>query len=198
MLDAAMQELADTIRARPDWGALVYYADEPGCTAQFGLKPSPADDPWALKLGLADLDVALGKKGAMIGALLIVGGPQIVPFHSLPNPTDDTDVEVPSDNPYATRDDNYFIPEWPVGRLPGGVGQNPALLLGALQAIRAHHATVSKGQTLNWWQHFWEWLAGFLKPGKRAEIASFGYSAEVWRKASLAVYQEIGSPRLQT
>jgi len=195
MLDAAMQELAETMRNRSDWGSLVYYGDEPACTAQFGLKPSSADDPWALKLGLADLDAALGKQGAMIGALLIVGGPDIVPFHSLPNPTDDPDAEVPSDNPYATRDENYFIPEWSVGRLPGGADQNPALLLGLLQAIRAHHAATNKGQTATWWQHLWDWLVGFLKPGKKAEIASFGYSAEVWRKASLAVYQEIGSPR---
>jgi hypothetical protein len=55
-------------------------------------------DPWKLKLALADLDQALSKKGAMIGALLIVGGPDVVPFHKLPNPTDDMDREVYSDN----------------------------------------------------------------------------------------------------
>jgi hypothetical protein len=38
----------------------------------------------------------------MIGALLIIGGSDNVPFHMLPNPTDDSDVNVPSDNPYAT------------------------------------------------------------------------------------------------
>lgn len=71
------------------------------------------------------LDDALGKRGGRIGALLIVGGDEVVPFHRLPNPTDDLDVEVLSDNPYATRDSNYFIPEWAVGRLPGGCGTDP-------------------------------------------------------------------------
>ena len=52
---------------------------------------------------------ALAKHGEMIGALLIVGGPDIIPFHNLPNPVDDLDMEVPSDNPYGTRDENYFI-----------------------------------------------------------------------------------------
>jgi hypothetical protein len=69
------------------------------------------------------------------------------------------------------------------------------LLLGALQAIRSHHAAANNGDKVPWWQHFWQWLAGLLRPGRQAEIASFGYSAEVWRKASLAVYREIGSPR---
>ena len=37
---------------------------------------------------------------------------------TLPNPTDDADPDIPSDNPYATADDNYFVPEWPIARLP--------------------------------------------------------------------------------
>jgi hypothetical protein len=52
----------------------------------------------------------------MIGAVAIVGGHRIIPFHLLPNPTEDDDDHVPSDNPYATTDENYFAPEWPVGR----------------------------------------------------------------------------------
>ena len=54
----------------------------------------------------------------MIGAVLIVGGHSILPFHMLPNPTDDDDDTVYSDNPYTTSDENYLAPEWPVGRLP--------------------------------------------------------------------------------
>ena len=60
---------------------------------------------------------------------MIIGGDEIVPFHSLPNPTDDSDREVLSDNPYASTDTNYFIPEWPVGRLPGEKGMDAGLLL---------------------------------------------------------------------
>ena len=84
----------------------------------------------------------------MIGALLIVGGPEIVPFHRLPNPLDDPDIDVPSDNPYATRDENYFIPEWPVGRLPGGSDADPRLLVAALRRISAHHVDLSSENSL--------------------------------------------------
>ena len=77
---------------------------------------------WQLKLILGDLDAALEKRGERIGAVLIVGGPEIVPFHNLPNPVEDADMDVPSDNPYAAKDNNYFISDWPVGRVSGGVG----------------------------------------------------------------------------
>jgi len=86
-------------------------ADDPSSMANFGLKPTLSEDPWALKLALVDLDKALAQKGLMIGALLIVGGPDVVPHHKLPNPVADIDTEVPSDNPYGTIDENYFIPE---------------------------------------------------------------------------------------
>ena len=193
MLDAAMQELAEVMRRHPNWGALVFFADDPACAAKLGTKPAQAEDAWGLKLALADLDAALGNQGAMIGALLIVGGPEVVPFHRLPNPTDDPDTEVPSDNPYATRDENYFIPEWPVGRLPGEAGDNPVHLLGNLQAISANHASVNQIAPI-WWQQLWGWLWDFIRPGHKNGSTNFGYSAEVWRKASLAVYQQIGSP----
>lgn len=65
----------------------------------------------------------------MIGALLIIGGHDIVPFHMLPNPTDDSDTNVPSDNPYATLDENYFIQQWPVGRIPDEAGTDAGYLL---------------------------------------------------------------------
>ena len=89
------------------------------------LKPASVMTPGNYqKLAIADLDKALSKRGEMIGSLLIVGGPEVVPFHLLPNPTDDADTQVASDNPYASTDDNYFIPEWPVGRLPGGTNRD--------------------------------------------------------------------------
>jgi hypothetical protein len=195
MLDAAMQELAATVRNRPSWGSLIFYADDPACTTQLGIKPAVAEDAWSIKLALADLDQALGEKGAMIGAVLIVGGPEIVPFHSLPNPTDDPDADVPSDNPYATADENYFIPEWPVGRLPDEKGSVPVSLLGNLQSINAYHADSDSYRNLRWWEKFGLWLTGIFRAARRTEDGSFGYSAEVWRKASLAVFQPIGSPR---
>ena len=193
MLEASMQELALTIRQHPDWGSLVFIADDPVSTSSYDVKPALAHDPWSIKLALADLDAALAKKGVMIGAVLIVGGPQIVPFHKLPNPTDDPDVEVPSDNPYATRDENYFIPEWPVGRLPDGIGNNPSHLLAAIQNITSDHA-LRKNKSLSWGRLFLNWLRSLWQFRRNGNMDSFGFSAEVWRKASIAVYRQIGSP----
>ena len=116
------------------WGARLFLADHPDNLPGLGVHPAKADDPWEIKLALTDLDEALARHGEMVGAVLIVGGPEVVPFHRLPNPVDDPDVDVPSDNPYSTRDENYFIPEWPVGRLPGGIRSRPRVDPAAAQA----------------------------------------------------------------
>jgi len=194
ILDLSMRKLVSSIRNRMDWGALLLYADDPGSMAQYGLKPVPADDPWKLKLALADLDDALGKRGARIGAILIVGGPDVVPFHYLPNPTDDGDVNVPSDNPYATGDSNYFIPEWSVGRLPGGAGKDPGLLFSTLRSMVEHH-TQTKSNPRNPVLAFWHWIIDFIDFKRSQTRFSFGYSAEAWIRASSSVYRPIGDPR---
>jgi hypothetical protein len=92
-----------------NWGALLYLADDPDISAALGLKPARHNDPWSLKLAISDLDNALAKRGERIGALIIIGGHEVVPFHHLPNPVEDVDHYVPSDNPYGTRDENYFV-----------------------------------------------------------------------------------------
>lgn len=92
--------------------------------------------PGKLKLALHDLDEKLSSKGEMIGALLIIGGNDIIPFHQLPNPTDDMDTSVPSDNPYASLDENYFIPQWPVGRMPDEKGTDAAFLLEQIRFLK--------------------------------------------------------------
>ena len=129
LVEQEMKRVVAAIQQRRDWHAMLFYADQPSIP---DLRPARYNDPWSLKLALADLDAALGKEGEMIGAVLIVGGPEVIPFHHLPNPVDDADDDVPSDNPYSTRDENYFIPEWPVGRLPGGCSSDPASLISGL------------------------------------------------------------------
>ena len=184
-----MKKTTYAVRLKPGWGAVMLLADDPSSMANFGLKPTVADDPWALKLALADLEQVLASKGLMIGALLIVGGPDVVPYHNLPNPVADVDPEVPSDNPYGTLDENYFIPEWPVGRLPGGAGSDPGLLLDLLRHVSEHHMGVSEKRK-SIWQLFLEWLAK-LFAGPSTENQSFGYAAEAWKIASLEVFKII-------
>ena len=199
VIDELLQQLATLINQLPEWGARVFYPDDPGSMAQMGLKPASAGDAWKVKLSLADLDQALGAQGEMIGALLIVGGPDIIPFHKLPNPTMDSDLEVPSDNPYATIDENYFLPQWPVGRLPGESGSDAGLLLYQIrQLIYQYEQRTQKGflsgvtfSSLFSWLHQW-WNAINNVGNKNQRM---GYSAEVWKEASEGVYQTIGKSK---
>ena len=189
-IDSELKRIVKVIDARPDWRAVLLYADDPSSTGVFGLGPAHYDDAWELKLTLADLDHALAKKGEMIGAVLIVGGPEIVPFHHLPNPVDDVDIDVPSDNPYASSDENYFVPEWIVGRLPGGAQYNAEPLLHMLRDISSRHRNVLPQRP---------WLARWLKKlysrmTARRFRPSWGYTAAIWRRASLSVFRPIGQP----
>jgi hypothetical protein len=190
-IDGALKQLRDAVAARPDWNAVLLYADDPECMAALQLEAAHPADPWSLKLALADLDASLAHKGEMIAALLIVGGPEIVPFHRLPNPVDDDDDDVPSDNPYATRDENYFIPEWPVGRLPAGRSRDPGVLLRMLAQIAEQHRRIWRAapRRARWWSGLRSRL--FRRPRPRP---SWGYTAAVWRRASLSVYRQIGDP----
>ena len=184
-----MKKTTYAVRLKPGWGAVMLLADDPSSMANFGLKPTLSEDPWALKLALVDLDKALAQKGLMIGALLIVGGPDVVPHHKLPNPVADIDTEVPSDNPYGTIDENYFIPEWPVGRLPGGAGSDPGLLLDILRNISEHHMGKNEeGKTL--WERFILWLSQLWSISVQNNN-SFGYVAEAWEQASIDVFKTI-------
>lgn len=164
-------------------------ADDPSSMANYGLKPTLPDDPWALKLALVDLEGVINNKGLMIGAVLIVGGPDVVPYHKLPNPIADADPEVPSDNPYGTLDENYFIPEWPVGRLPGGADNDPGLLLDLLRHVSEHHmGKIERRKSL--WEIILEWLTK-LFAGAVKQNNSFGYVAEAWKSASEDVFKQI-------
>lgn len=182
-----MRSLAEAITHEFGWGAMVFLPDDPESVKPLGIKPITQGDAWSFKLALADLDDALGKRGGRIGALLIVGGDEVVPFHRLPNPTDDVDVEVLSDNPYATRDSNYFIPEWAVGRLPGGCGTDPGLILQALRSMQRYHR--ERRRASSWWER---WLSfwGFSKKH------GLGYSAAVWRRAALAAFRPVGRRKI--
>ena len=191
-LDQEMKHVVRSVSSRHDWGAVLVYADDPNCMSTFNLNPVSPDDPWSLKLALADLDTFFGRKGEMIGALLIVGGPEVVPYHNLPNPVDDVDLEVPSDNPYATRDENYFIPEWPVGRLPGGHQKDASPLINGLQHIVNHHAKLNRKR--NWLQRWWERFRLRRLFSSNGKKSSWGYTAAIWRRASLSVFRPIGAP----
>jgi hypothetical protein len=175
------------------WSSVLFLPDDPQNVTSFGLEPVPHNDPWAIKLSLKDLDEVLAKRGEMIGCVLIVGGPDVVPFHNLPNPVDDFDAEVPTDNPYATRDENYFIPEWPVGRLPGDSGDDISQLINAVNNIILTYK--SEVTTESWFKRFWRTIVNALTLKQFRLLPSMGYTAAIWRKASFSVYRSIGEPQ---
>ena len=195
-LENSLQELVSAIRKRCDWGAELVFADDPKNMGVFGLQPAKYNDPWELKLALADLDTSLAKRGEMIGAVLIVGGPEVVPFHKLPNPVDDIDDDVPSDNPYATRDENYFIPEWLIGRVPGGTHKDIEPIQKILANITERHTKIAETQP--WYRRIWNRLSTRINyhfvPKPHRKRPSWGSTAAIWRRASVSVFRPIGPP----
>jgi hypothetical protein len=192
-VESALKTLTASANRRPGWKALRLYVDDPTTLAPFGLRPVNPANAFEVKTLVGKLAERLHAQHSTLGALLIIGGANIVPFHHLPNPTDDVDGDIPSDNPYATADDNYFVPEWPVGRLPSGAGADPALLVRAIRAAAgATHTPVGPGY-LAWLERLRRWLRQQWLA--RTGTHSFGYSANVWKSASAAVYNQIGDPR---
>jgi len=196
-VEFAISTLTRAVDRYHEWGSVALFADDPTYTNPYALEPVTANTSAQLKTLVSQLDDSLREKGEMIGALLIVGGPDIVPFHHLANPIDDLDEDVVSDNPYATRDQNYFIPEWPVGRLPDGKTDQPSLLLTQLQNIIKQHRKRQRSQ--GWWFGMQtNWLEGLLfqlgLKTRSGSLTSFGYSTEVWQRASRTVFRPIGNP----
>lgn len=198
VIGSEMKRLSEAVGGRPGWRAIIFYPDDPENMVWLGLDPVVATDPWKLKLAIVDLDEMLRRRGEMIGALLIVGGGDVVPFHKLPNPTDDNDEYVISDNPYATLDSNYFVPEWPVGRMPGESGSDAGIILGQLRhAIEYHESCIENDP---WWARLifpfdavGMWLKNILDRKLSAQKkSSFGYSAAIWQRSSIAVFRTIG------
>jgi hypothetical protein len=190
-LNEAILGLVEAVRERPGWNAYRLYIDDPATLEHFELTPVNPANPWEIKLRLTDLDLFLKGRDEMIGSLLIVGGHEVIPFHMLPNPTDDDDEIIPSDNPYAATDSNYFAPEWPVGRLPSD--RDVDLLVRLIRSYAQEHQYLARQETIL--KRFTWRIIRILRILLRSRQSSIGYSASIWRKASLAVFRSIGNPR---
>jgi hypothetical protein len=113
--------------------------------------------PGALVGQLVALQSAFAAQGAIIDSLTIIGGPQVVPFGSLPNPLRDGDDELLSDCVYglATADDPLV--HWPVGRLPDADPLEPGLLVALIaHATGLHQAAKRRPGTLGYTTERWQ------------------------------------------
>jgi hypothetical protein len=80
---------------------------------------------------IRDFVSKIEEKWGQLDILLLLGGDRIVPFFRLDNPCDDSDNKVLSDNPYASRDDDYLIPERVCSRIPDK--KDAGFIIGQLQ-----------------------------------------------------------------
>lgn len=184
-----MKKLGKAVEANAGWTSVVFLPDDLTICGKYNITPVDTLDPWKIKLALVDLDKALEKTGERIGSVLIVGGDGVVPFHKLPNPTDDSDTTVPSDSPYAALDTNYFISDWAVGRLPGENGADPSLILSQLKNLIDYHGADAGKPSL------FETILRLLLFWSQSMTNSFtniGYTASVWRRSSLAAFRPVG------
>jgi hypothetical protein len=84
VIENEMANLVEIVKRRPGWGAMAFIADDAENAARLGVQPVDSVDPWKLKLALVDLDQRLASKGAMIGSVLIIGGPKWCHFTICP------------------------------------------------------------------------------------------------------------------
>ncbi len=187
VIQQLLSQIQLLVKSKPGWDAVLCIPDEEKSRKEFSLSPVKSVDANSFRVAIQELDTALSKRGEKIGALLIIGGDEIVPFHRLPNPTDDVDEEVFSDNPYSCLDGNYFVPDWPTGRLVGEAGDEVSLLIQQIRAVIRYH---SQPKSI---KRFWEYLLqSIFSVINQNTSSSFGFSASVWKRSSIAAFKPIG------
>ncbi|MEO8084031.1 MAG: C25 family cysteine peptidase [Ardenticatenales bacterium] len=179
-------------------GTLVYADGSPLLTA-LGVLPAAPSEPDGVARVVRDVARRMVWTEEAARFVLILGDDGIVPFHRLPNPTDDDDAVVLSDHPYGldtpagdggsprgpradepssfgarSLDAASLAPSRAVGRMPDA--SLPALLA-ALAAAAAAHDRLAEGAPL------------LLSDG------AFGYSASVWKRAARGAFSAVGEPQ---
>ena len=192
-LDRKLKEFQEALKGS-DVDAQIIYVDDDASLEPFGLKPVDPEKPEMIKNLVDRLEKSLAQNQRKLSYVLIVGGDSIIPFHRLRNPTEDEDENVPSDNPYASRDADFLIPQRAIGRMPDAEGGGISFLLGQLETAIAHkHKPSQKVEPLGC-------LGVLLSLGisvkfPQLRTSSLGLSALVWKDASAAVYEAIGDAK---
>ncbi|MEO0142969.1 MAG: C25 family cysteine peptidase [candidate division WOR-3 bacterium] len=104
------EAVKDYIKKRKGYQIEFIYFDQ---SNRFRIKPAKKD-PGAIRDFIQSIEASWGS----VDFLLLLGGDKVVPFFRLPNPCADDDRSVLSDNPYASRDDDFLIPERVCARIP--------------------------------------------------------------------------------
>jgi hypothetical protein len=104
-------------------------------------------------------------------SFLFIGGNDIIPFYSLENPTEDDDKEILTDSPYASRDDDFLIPQRSVGRIPDSIEKGKGFLTETIDRMVVYHKEL------------------------KSDGGSFGYSASSWKDSSREVFKTVGKEK---
>ena len=130
-----------------------------------------------------------------VDAILIIGGDSVIPFHRLPNPSQDSDGPVCSDNPYGCEGGSEHVPDIVVSRLPDGGADRGELLLALLQRSIEYHEgwlvshSTPAGLTL-------PFLRRFVASARvQRPVAAWGASTGSWVEPSGEIFRELGEQR---
>ncbi len=157
--------------------------------------PVTEQAPAAYKEAIDGLRASLEAAGRELDALILLGGDSIIPFHRLPNPSQDADVEVPTDNPYGCGAGSDLAPDLIVARFPDGGADGGRLLLDQLQRAADYHQNWHlagpNGSMLTL-----PFMRRFAKPFRTGgPVVAWGVSAAAWQLPSQKIYDELGSKR---
>jgi len=104
------------IKTKRDYDIEFLYHDRPN---KFKVKPVKRK-----ALSIRNFLLKIEKKWGDVDFLLLLGGDNVIPFFRLENPCDDGDETVLSDNPYASKDDDFLIPDRVCARIPDNQDAN--------------------------------------------------------------------------
>ncbi|MFN8471964.1 MAG: C25 family cysteine peptidase [Anaerolineae bacterium] len=164
----ALQDLAHVTSSR------LVCADTPAENRPVGLEPvrdGASADEWLNYVRRLPMDTR---------SLLFIGGPDIVPFQPVANPSDDDDDTLFSDAPYGGP--ALLSPGRAIGRLPDSADNDPSFLISLIRSTADARRAAGR-------QSKWATVAPAAGP------AAVGYTASVWRHAARAVFSVIDTPK---
>lgn len=162
-LEQLRYSIADLAKARDERGLMTTVVALEDGWPELEVAGIDSLEPQAVRQQVLLIAAALAQRDARLESLLIVGGHEIVPFISCPNPFTESS-ELFSDYGYGVSEFNELLMAWPVGRLPGlPTRPGPLVRLLSLAARMQRQPPLRPAQP-------------------------FGYSAALWGPAAQAVF----------
>lgn len=159
-----------------------------------GATPAANGSAAACTQAIAGVRMALERGSGDLDTIVLLGGDTVIPMHRRPNPSQDADENVPSDNLYGRGQGSELAPDVVVARFPDGGRDGGKLLLAQLERAADYHAN---------WHLDGPTGALFRLPLLRRlaqspagkPVAAWGASTESWILPSQVIYDELGSSR---